>query len=224
MLKQISAVIFDMDGVIFDSERVYYDAFFMAADELEIEATHEFVMGFSGKSNTICQQILHNFLGNNSEKTQQFFHHWGQARLAILAEHGLEFKDGFLNLFEAIKQSGRDIGLVTSAYYDSVRENFARNDAIQLDDFTHIITIEDVRYPKPDPQPYRMMIRHLGKHPDNCLVIEDSVVGVTAALAAGANTIMINELLDPPVDIADKLLYKTGHHDNILNFLQDRGL
>ncbi len=224
MIKQINAVIFDMDGVVFDSQQVYYDAFFIAADELEIEVAHEFVMDLSGKSATDCQLILQDFFNNDSEKTQLFLKHWEQARLALLAEHGLDFKEGFVTLFDAIRQSGRAIGLVTSAYYEDVKDNFERNDAIQVGDFDHIITLEDVKYPKPDPQPYRMMMRQLGYNPENCLVIEDSLVGVTAALSAGANVIMLNEHIDPPADMADKLCYKTSHHDNILNFLQDNGL
>ncbi len=224
MLKQINAVIFDMDGVVFDSQQVYYEAFFNAADELELEFSNDFVMDLSGKSATDCLQILQDFFNDDSEKTQLFFRHWEQARLDILAEHGLDFKEGFLDLFEAIKQSGRAIGLVTSAYFEDVKDNFERNDAIKPDDFTHVITLEDVRYPKPDPQPYRMMMRHLGYDPENCLVIEDSLVGVTAALGAGANVIMINEHIDPPTEIANQLYYKTSHHDNILNFLVDNGL
>ncbi len=224
MLDQINAVIFDMDGVVFDSEQVYYEAFFNATDELELEVSSDFVMDLAGKSATDCLQILQDFFDNDAEKTQLFFRHWEQARLDILAEHGLNFKEGFLELFEAIKQSGRAIGLVTSAYFEDVRDNFERNDAIQPDDFTHVITLEDVRYPKPDPQPYRMMMRHLGYEPENCLVIEDSLVGVTAALESGVNVIMINEHIDPPTEIAEKLCYKTSHHDNILNFLVDNGV
>lgn len=224
MLQTINAFIFDMDGVIFDSEKVYFDAFFMAADKNEVEATADFVHQFSGKASQDCLNLLHNHLNNDTERTQQFFRDWGEARLKILAEHGLDFKDGFINLFEAIKQSGRDIGLVTSAYREDLEDNFSRNNNQFIDDFTHIITIDDVKYPKPDPQPYRMMIRHLGYTPQQCIVIEDSISGVTAALAAQAKTIMINEYTTPPEALADQLLYRTDHHDNILAFLQNNGL
>lgn len=224
MLNAINAVIFDMDGVIFDSEKVYYDAFFMAADQLEVEADHDFVLSFSGKSSPDCQLMLQQFFDGDTEKTRRFFQHWGLARLDILSEHGLDFKEGFLTLFDAIKASGRPIGLVTSAYYADMRENFERNDAALLDDFTHIITIEDVKFPKPDPQPYRMMMRHLSQAPENCIVIEDSISGISAALSAGARTIMINDAIEPPQDLAEQLLFKAGHHDNILAFLQDNGL
>lgn len=224
MFQDIKAIIFDMDGVIFDSEKVYYDAFFKAADVHEVEATHEFVMDFSGKTTEACQLILQNFFNNDFEKTRHFFRSWGEARLDILAERGLDFKEGFLTLFDAIKTSGRDIGLVTSANYSDMRENFSRNDLSLLDDFKHIITIEDVKHPKPHPQPYQMMMRQLNHQPQDCVVIEDSISGISAALAADAQTIMINEHMNPPVDLADKLLYKASHHDGILNFLQYNGM
>lgn len=224
MLQTVNAFIFDMDGVIFDSEKVYFDAFFMAADKNEVEATVDFVHQFSGKASQDCLDLLQNHLNNDREKTQQFFRDWGEARLRILAEQGLDFKDGFINLFEAIKQSGRDIGLVTSAYREDLEDNFSRNNNQFIDDFTHIITIDDVKYPKPDPQPYRMMIRHLGYTPQQCIVIEDSISGITAALAAQAKTIMINEHISPPETLEAQLLYRTEHHDDILAYLQNNGL
>lgn len=224
MPATINAVIFDMDGVIFDSEKVYYDAFYVAADQHEVEVEDDFVHGFVGKTTQTCQLILQTFFNDDFEKTRRFFRDWGEARLQILSEHGLDFKAGFLPLFDEIKASDCQIGLVTSANYTDLRENFERNDASLLDDFAHIITIEDVRYPKPNPQPYNMMIRHLRQQPENCVVIEDSIPGASAAVAAEANTIMINEHQTPSPELAEKLWYHTDHHDNIRNFLQVNGL
>lgn len=220
----IDAVIFDMDGVIFDSEKVYYDAFYLAADKHEVEVQDGFVHGFVGKTTQACQLILQSFFDNDGDKTQQFFRDWGEARLQILSEHGLDFKEGFLPLFDLVKASGRSIGLVTSANYTDLQENFERNDASLLNDFEYIITIEDVKHPKPNPQPYNMMIRRLQCIPQACVVIEDSIPGVNAAVAAGANTIMINEHQAPPQELATQLWYHTDHHDNIRTFLQANGL
>lgn len=224
MLATIDTVIFDMDGVIFDSEKIYYDAFWVAADIHEVEADEDFVRGFEGKTTETCQLMLQNFLDNDFEKTRLFLRDWGEARQNILAEHGLEFKDGFLTLFEAVKASGRTVGLVTSSNYDDMRENFERDDAALLDEFDNIITIEDVKHPKPHPQPYQMMIRQLGKTPEQCVVIEDSISGISSAIAAGANTIMLNDYITPPPELADKLVLQASHHDEILEFLQNNRL
>ncbi|MGY0400205.1 MAG: HAD family hydrolase [Ostreibacterium sp.] len=224
MLKTINAVIFDMDGIIFDSEKVHYDAFFIAADEYEIEVSNDFVQEFSGKSQTACELMLQNLFNNNVEKIHHFFRTWGKARLSILAEQGLDFKDGFLNLFDAIQASGREVGLVTSASRTQMEENFRRNNSTLFESFKHVITIDDVKYPKPHPQPYQMMMRRLSQSPENCLVIEDSIPGVSASTAAGISTIMLNEYIMPPPELADKILFHTQHHDDILVFLQDNGL
>lgn len=222
--SKIQAVIFDMDGVIFDSEKIYYDAFFVAANKHHVEATSEFVHQFAGKTSQACQIILQNLLDHDVEKTQQFWHDWGQARLNILAKHGLEFKEGFLETFAAIKASGRTIALVTSANRIDMEENFARSQPELVDDFAHIITIEDIQHPKPHPQPYQTMMTHLGYSPEQCVVIEDSLSGVNAAVSAGANTIMISEHLRPDAALATQLTYLGESHADILAFLKQHGL
>ncbi|PIE45746.1 MAG: hypothetical protein CSA44_02005 [Gammaproteobacteria bacterium] len=224
MLKAINAVIFDMDGVIFDSEKVYYQAFFMAADKHEVEATNDFVHRFAGKTAEDCQHILYNYFNRDFEKTRLFFRDWAESRLDILSERGLEFKEGFLNLFDNIRQSGRPVGLVTSAHRADMEENFSRNNSRLLSEFEHIITIEDVKKPKPHPQPYQRMMDRLEQKPEHCIVIEDSISGVRAGVQSGAKTIMINENILPPEEIGEKLLLHTDHHDNILMFLKENGL
>lgn len=224
MINADSAIIFDMDGIIFDSEKTYFDAFFVAADLHEVEADADFVHQFAGQSLPTCQLIMQNFFKQDGEKTQQFFHDWGRARQAILAEQGLPFKEGFLNLFEAVKQSGRQMGLVTSSNRPDMEENFKRNNSHLLDEFTHIITLENVRHPKPHPQPYQMMIRQLNQTPENCIVIEDSSSGANAAVSAGAKTIMLADHRAPDNELKEKLFHMTDHHDNILSFLCENGL
>ena len=210
-----------MDGVIFDSEKVYYDAFFKLAERYGIKASHDFVLGFSGKSSEDCFLILQTFFNNDLEKTRHFFRNWDITRLKIILENGLNFKEGFLHLFDTVKKTNRDTGLVTSAKYSDMTENFRRNNSNLLNEFKHIITIEDVEHPKPHPQPYQMMMRHLNYLPEECIVIEDSISGINAAIAANANTIMINERIQPPDHTAKKLMYQTSHHDNIVTFLKE---
>lgn len=224
MIYPNSAIIFDMDGVIFDSEKLYFDAFFVAADRHEIEVNDEFVHQFEGKSAPTCILILQNFFQHDYEKTERFLQDWGQAREQLLAERGLEFKEGFLALFDSVKASGRPIGLVTSSNREDMEDNFNRSEPGLLDDFTHVITIDDVKYPKPNPQPYNMMIRRLERQPHECVVIEDSIPGVTAATDAGTQTIMISAHAQPDPTLSSKLWHRSHHHDNIRAFLQENGL
>jgi|GEM_PF-2452048 len=223
MNKTEKAIIFDMDGIIFDSEKVYYDAFFIAADTYEIDVNDAFVHQFAGKSAPVCQNILLDFFGGDYEKTRRFLRDWLNARIDILSEHGLDYKPGFLELFEWVQQLDCPIGLVTSSNRDDLEENFKRNDVVQIDDFDAIITIDDVKYPKPHPQPYQHMIRRLEQAPENCIVIEDSISGVTSAVKAGTKTIMLAEHVQPNQELANQLFYLTDHHDNIRPFLRNHG-
>ncbi len=220
----INAVIFDMDGIIFDSEKTYFDAFFIAAEQHGIEADGDFVHQFAGQSLPTCQLLLKNFFNQDLDKTQQFFHDWAVARHGILAENGLPFKSGFLNLFKTVKSTGLPIGLVTSSNRNDMEDNFKRNDSQLLNEFTHIVTLDDVEHPKPHPQPYQMMIKELNQAPEHCVVIEDSSSGANAAVSAGAKTIMLADHRQPESPLKEKLFHIAEHHDNILSFLRENGL
>ncbi len=222
MLENIKAVIFDMDGVIFDSEKIYYDAFVITAEKYNLEYDDDFIISMSGKTMPVCQLMVQNMLNNDIAKTESFFYDWGRERLDILNNQGLGFKKGFEDLFTYLKQTGCSIGLVTSAPLYDVKENFARNNSSLLNDFNHIITVEDVEYPKPHPQPYQMMMKHFGLDAKQCIVVEDSITGVSAAVAAGANTIMINGFVEPSTDLADKIVAYVKNHTETLQFIQQQ--
>ncbi|MPV86240.1 HAD family hydrolase [Ostreibacterium oceani] len=224
MMHDVSAVIFDMDGVIFDSEQVYYDAFFIVAKEHGLMATDAMVREFAGKSKSGCQLILQNLLDNDLEKTQQFWQDWGRARDALLHDNGMPFKSGFVELLQSITATNRDVAIVTSAERADLEDNFRRTNTTLLDTFKHIVTIEAVKQPKPHPEPYDKAMRYLGYAPENCVVIEDSIPGVSAALAANAQTIMINDYMQPEPSLRARLLHYATHHQDILQFMQTNGL
>lgn len=217
---EIKAVIFDMDGVIFDSEQVYFDAFFIAAQKYHLNFTHEFVANFAGKTSAECIQLLTEAFKNiKTPSLDIFLHEWRLARERLLIRDGLGFKTGFLPLFEFIQAKNYPVALVTSAHRADVEENFARNKAeAVLKSFNKIITLEDVKHPKPNPEPYQKAAKALNIAPEHCLVIEDSIPGVTAALAAGANTIMINYQQPNEVMLKQLLRHVTSHQE-ILDWL-----
>ncbi len=104
MLSKMKAIIFDMDGVIFDSEQIYYDACFMAAKRNNLTFSHEFVKQFVGKTSETCQIILQSHL-QNSQLVEQLWHDWGAARNEILTTRGVPLKEGIEDLFLALADS-----------------------------------------------------------------------------------------------------------------------
>lgn len=219
----MKAIIFDMDGVIFDSEQIYYDACFMAAERNNLQFSDEFVKQFAGKTSEVCQHMLQSHL-QDSALVEQLWCDWGMARNEILNSRGVPLKTGVENLFAALAGSTVDLALVTSADRDTVYENFAISGSDIIDHFDHIITVDDVLHPKPHPEPYLLAASLLGLHPTECIVIEDSATGVSAALEAGANTIMINDLAGEDISVLEQLLFKVQSHTEIIDFLTNHGV
>lgn len=223
MLSKMKAIIFDMDGVIFDSEQIYYDACFMAAERNGLTFSHEFVKQFAGKTSETCQIILQSHL-QDTALVEQLWQDWGAARNEILQTRGVPLKKGVDKLFTALADSDVDLALVTSANRDTVTENFAISGSDIIEHFDHIISVDDVANPKPHPEPYLLAASLLGYKPTECIVIEDSPTGVNAALSAGANTIMINEVAEHDIAVLDQLLFKADNHAQIIDFLSDHGV
>lgn len=219
----MKAIIFDMDGVIFDSEQIYYDACFMAAERNGLEFSHEFVKQFAGKTSETCQIILQSHL-QDSDLVEQLWNDWGAARNEILQSRGVPLKTGVENLFSVLADCDVDLALVTSANRDTVAENFAISGSDIIDHFDHIVTVDDVVNPKPHPEPYLLAASLLGHKPTECIVVEDSLTGVSAALEAGANTIMINDIELADIALAEQLLFKADSHAEIIDFLTNHGV
>ncbi len=222
MLSKIKAVIFDMDGVIFDSEQIYYDACLIAAKRNNLQFTPEFVKQFAGKTSVTCQIILQSHLQDN-ELVEKLWQDWGKARQEILINRGIPLKTGIVELFQHLQKTDLAMALVTSADRDTVIDNFTRTNDQLMQLFHHIITVDDVTKPKPHPEPYLMATELLGHHPQDCIVIEDSMTGVSAALEAGTNTIMINEADIDHTHFNKPLLYKADSHLEVIDFLQKNG-
>ncbi len=226
MLKNIKAVVFDMDGVIFDSEQFYYDARMIIAKRNNIAMSEEDSASFVGKSKLECKAILKRLLDNNQQKADQFWNDAESVGVSLLKERGIVLKSGFLDLFEKIKQqTNLDIGLVTSAEKHVVTNNFGLSKQTKvLETFKQIVTYESVKNHKPNPEPYLLSASLLGYKPKECIAIEDSIPGVTAALGAGFNTIMISGVGASDQELEKKLLFKANKHQEIIEFLQNKNV
>lgn len=221
-LDAVRAIIFDMDGVIFDSESVYYHSCFDAAKSLGYEFSPEFVGQFTGLTSQAARLLLQHEIG--AENVDDFWHAWGQARMTRLRENGLGFKIGFPEFFEKVLATGLPLAIVTSAGRRDIHENFEKTRPEWLDQFQFLIAVEDVNNPKPHPEPYQMMMQKLGVMPEEALIIEDSRSGTTAALASGANVIMINEPETLPEDMLSKLAFHSDDYAEINDFLTRAGV
>ncbi|MCW8332489.1 HAD family hydrolase [Vibrio paucivorans] len=189
----IKAVLFDMDGLIFDTESIYKTSWQFAAKEQGLTILDSFYQQFIGVQDPECERILANHFGEKIDMERfcsvrnQHFHQLREQRVAL--------KPGFDALFTAIKQRKLTTAIVTSSHKPEVEHNFAPTP--YLDQFDLVISAEDVDRGKPEPDCYQQAYQRLGLQAEHCLVLEDSNNGIKAALAAGCQAVMIPDLLPP---------------------------
>ncbi|QIA64282.1 HAD-IA family hydrolase [Vibrio astriarenae] len=196
----IQAVLFDMDGLIFDTESVYKKSWQYAAREQELSISDDFYQHFIGVQDPECERMLVEHFPNHFDLER--FRQVRDKHFSKLRANGIAMKPGFAPLFTAIKEKGLATAIVTSSHLPEVKHNFAATS--YLPKFDLVITAEDVERGKPHPDCYQMAYQRLGYKDKECMVLEDSNNGIRSALAAGCQAVMIPDLLPPSPELVER--------------------
>ena len=215
-----SAVIFDMDGVILDTEPLYTKAEIRLFGEYGVTIPEEDWSFFRG----CAEQEFFNLSMKRYKITEDknVFMEKGRSYVRDEFKKSLAFMPGFHKLHKMVTQHYH-IGLVTA----SPRHNLDwLRTLIELDDlFEHIISGDDTDKNKPHPEPYLSMMNRLGVEPENTVIIEDSLHGVQSGLASGAFVIAkTGSVPDSQLTIAHRIISHLNEitHFMIEELLQDR--
>ena len=192
------AVIFDMDGVIFDTERVYLEIWQSVFEKYGYKMTKELyitVMG-TGRKNVI-KTFLENF-GDDlliekmyEEKDNQLFY--------IIENQGIPLKKGVKELFSMLKEKNYKIALATSAKRDRVEKQI--KDKWLKESFDAIVCGDDVEKGKPSPDIFLKAAKEIDVEAKDCFVVEDSPAGIKAAFSGGMKGIHVEDLKVADEDI-----------------------
>ncbi|MDT4923876.1 MAG: hypothetical protein QOG01_1589 [Pseudonocardiales bacterium] len=180
MRGSLQAVLFDMDGTLLDSEKVWDVALDDLAEwlggSLSITARQRMV----GSSLARSVAILHSDLGIEADPESSGG--YLLERTAELFRTDLVWKPGARELVGAVRDAGVPAALVTSTHR---RLTEIALDTLGREFFAAVVCGDEVRRPKPHPDPYLRAASLLDASPGRCVAIEDSPLGVTAAEAAG---------------------------------------
>jgi HAD superfamily hydrolase (TIGR01509 family) len=196
-MQALEAVVFDMDGVIFDTERVYMNATKLALRELRSKVSDELLHSLVGLSSAECDVLLLKHLGSSSALSDftEAYVRWKAMEL----ERSIPVKAGAAELLRYLRHAGIPTAVATGAVRSVASEYLDRSmlgACVSL-----IVTRDDVSRPKPAPDIFLAAAAGLGVDPDHCLAIEDSGPGVAAAHAAGMITLLVPDILTPGRDI-----------------------
>ncbi len=200
----IKAGIFDMDGLMFDTERLALPCTAQAARE----------NGWPMKPDDVRAVIGFNF----KSAEEHFRSVYGAAfdyapvrarALALMAEHidreGIPVKEGLFSLLEYLSDNGIRFTVATGSYEPTARHYFGKAGISRY--FGQIMSGEKVSRGKPDPQIYLRAAELLGVETAECVVLEDSLYGIESAYRAGMTPIMVPDLIEPTEE-AKKMAFR----------------
>ena len=192
-MRAETAVLFDMDGVIFDSERACLSVWQELALELSLQGIDQVFLRCVGTNKPRTAEILReaypdlDYASFDAAVRARFQTRWGQGRLPV--------KPGAEKVLRALRDARVPLALASSTERAVVERELREAGLLQF--FDALICGDQVRRSKPDPEIFLLAARALGKEPKNCYVIEDSFNGVRAAAAAGMHPLMVPDLLPP---------------------------
>lgn len=179
----IRTVIFDMDGVLVDTEPLHHDAFFRHFAELGIPMTREEYATFLGSSTRNVYQLLKAQFGLPQDVEALISRKRELFGVSFEESAELDLLPGARVLIEELFRAGMPLQLASSASKETIDRVFTRFGLYPY--FDNLVSGEDFPKSKPDPAIFLHAAKLSGMPPRECLVIEDSANGVTAAKAAG---------------------------------------
>ncbi len=192
---RFEAVIFDLDGLVLDSEITYISAWQRAAAEMGYTLKDAFCKTLSGLHGASVDNRVQAYLGSDFD-LERFHRLCGELWASQVQQQGIPIKKGFFTVLSVVERLKLPFCIAT---------NSRRRDAIQCLElaglqqvFQKIIARDDVACGKPAPDLFIAAAATLGKTTSGCLVLEDSPVGIAAALAAGAPCVYVPSVY--PVD------------------------
>jgi HAD superfamily hydrolase (TIGR01509 family) len=192
------AVLFDMDGVLVDSETYWYQFEDEWVYEEAIESgdpDHEEVTGMNYRE-------IHDYLTEEygTSVTKEEFVQAYNDRAESLYGEDVELMDGANELFDDIRAEGRKLAIVSSAPQDWIK---IVRDRFGLDPLDMVLSADDIDEPgKPEPHIYEHAAAELGLDPEDCVVVEDSVNGIESAERSGAFTVGYRSTHNAELDLS----------------------
>ena len=212
----IKAIIFDKDGTLHDTEKVYEQAWMLAAAELNVPDMETTIRDCTG---TTIPWIAAYWAEKYPTIPFEEYLPRRQFHYFRLLEQGVPVKEGAYEVLDYLKAHGYGIGMSTSTPWDTVKEHLERTGMLSY--FDTVVTGDMIQNGKPAPDIYLLAAERLGVDPADCIGVEDSLNGVRAVAAAGMRAVMIPDLIPPTAEVEDLLWRRVDTLPELISVLEN---
>lgn len=201
--QKVRGVLFDMDGLILDTEKLYSRFWQEAANALGYPMTREQALGMRSLNRNAGETQLKSYFGENISYTKV-----REKRIALMdafvEKEGVYTKPGIMELLAFLREKGIKTAVATSSPMERTMKYLS---SVNLENrFDALISGYMVKKGKPEPDIYLYAAAELQLQPENCMVLEDSPAGILAAHRAGCMPVMVPDL-DQPDEQTRQLLF-----------------
>lgn len=213
----VKSVIFDMDGLLLDTEKLLVRFWQEAARESGFDMTREIALNIRSMHRSFAIPYLKSVLGDDFDYLKI-----RSRRMELMNEHlekhGLELKKGAKTFLTYLNENKIPAAVATATDYERA-EKYLKETGI-FGYFDKIICATMVKVGKPKPDIYIYAASELGLEPSECAALEDSPNGVKSAAAAGCKTIMVPDLTEPDEELSRIIAAKAGSLDEVIGILE----
>lgn len=215
--RAVRGVLFDMDGVVLDTEKLYARFWREAAQEQGYTMSYEQALGMRSLNNEAGQAKLEEYFGPGVSR-QRFREIRVRRMDAYTQVHGVEPKPGIFELLDYLEAQGIRKAITTSSPVDRV-EKYLKPLGL-FDRFDCICSGHQVPKGKPEPDIYLYGAACLGLRPEECLALEDSYTGIVSAHRAGCMAVMVPDLDQPDERTLELLMGKADGLEDLIGALE----
>ena len=211
----IKAVIFDMDGVLIDTEKHYNAAWCEAAKMSGYDFTKEHALMLRSCDARLAQSIMQEIFGEDFD-----YYAIREIRRGLVAKrlekYGLEKKPGVDKILDCLRQKGIKTAVATATPLELTLEHLEKIGV--KDKFDKIVSAKQVENGKPAPDVYLYACEQIGEKPENCIAVEDSPNGIKSAYAAGCKPVMVPDLTQPDEELMPMLFRVAQSLEQIIDY------
>ena len=203
-MKNVKGVIFDMDGVLIDTERISFNSYKEVFKEYDYEMSEEFYLKLIGHNVKSIKEIMLDNYGENFP-FDEIYEKKVKLSVDTIERDGVIVKKGVHELIDYLKDNNYKIAVATSTRKQ--RAHYLLKEIGIFDKIDYVICGDQVTNSKPDPEIFLKASWGINIESENCIVIEDSEAGITAAHNAKIRSINVPDM-KMPNDNIKKLSYK----------------